>query len=91
VDGKIIIYSHIKLIASTDKEGNRNLYSVVGSGAVIYTIKIGKTYYDIKKKNVNEIVTPFLMKCQDFNKGFTDKVKVKNIEEAVEYYNKVCD
>jgi hypothetical protein len=91
VDGKIIIYDHIRLIASTDKKGKRTLYSIIGQGSAFYIIKIGKTYYDITKKNVYEEVEPVLMRCPAFKKGFTEEVKVKNIKQAVEYYNSACD
>lgn len=91
IDGKIIIYDHIRLQAETNKKGERQLTSTVGSGAAIKTIKLGKNnYYDVSKSNIKEYVIPYLNKCKAFQDGFSDEVTSSNIEEAVKFYNEVC-
>jgi len=91
IDGRIKIYDHIRLIAETDKEGYRQLYSVVGAGAEIYTIKLdnGK-YYKIKSSNIKKYIAPHMKKCREFNNSFKDEITRRNIEEAVIEYNKLC-
>ena len=92
IDGKIKIYDHIRLIASTDKKGERKLYSVVGQGASVYIIKLdnGK-FYDISKGNIKKYVAPHMVRCADFKKGFKEPVTNRNIQEAVIFYNKACN
>jgi len=92
IDGKIKIYDHIRLIAKTDGKGNRQLYSVVGSGSVIYTIKLDDgSYYKIKSSNIKKVIVPHLMKCREFKNSFKEEISKSNIEEAVLTYNEVCN
>lgn len=92
VDGKIKIYDHIRLIAKTDENGERKLYSVVGAGANIYTIKLPDgNYYKINKSNLKKTVIPYMRKCKKFNSSFQDLITAYNIEDAVKNYNEICD
>jgi len=91
IDGRIKIYDHIRLIAETDKDGYRQLYSVVGAGAEIYTIKLDNgRYYKIKSSNIKKYIAPYMKKCREFNNSFKDEITRQNIEEAVIEYNKLC-
>ena len=92
IDGKIKIYDHIRLVASTDSEtGERKFYSVVGAGERIYTIKLDNGgYYDINKKNLNEYIIPYMKNCKEFMKTNTERITVDNIEKIVGIYNESC-
>jgi hypothetical protein len=92
IDGKIKIYDHIRLIASTDSEtGERKFYRVVGAGEKIYTIKLDNGgYYDINNKNLTDYIIPYMKNCQEFMKTNTERITVDNIEKIVGIYNESC-
>lgn len=91
VNGKIKVYDHIRFIASTDKKGKRELFSVVGAGSEFSFFKLenGKLY-ELSKKNTETILLPHLNKCSEFKSGFKEEVNWKTVRLAVKYYNEHC-
>ena len=91
INGKIKIYDHIRLVAMTNKKGERKLYSVVGPGSDIYTIKLDNgQYYDISNSNIKKYIAPYLQKCKNFKSAYNGEYNTDTIEEIVLLYNKEC-
>ncbi len=100
VDGKIKTYSNDSYRPTTTtkytpgspfgdfKEGGSKM------GSYHYTIKMPDgTYYDIKKrKNLNNHIKPFLLKCQKFKKQYKGDYNTheKSFNKTIKLYNSLC-
>lgn len=83
IDGEVKVYYYSNLVGYGENTG----------GIVLNILKLKNgEYYFIKKKNIKKILTPYLLKCEDFKKEYDGSIghKPEDLDYWLKLYNSIC-
>ena len=94
IDGKVRVYDYLNVMTTDNQPG-----SVHGETSTVsvarYMVKLGKgkTFYDIKKKNIEKYVKPYVLRCEEFKNKYKGEFKAKKeiFDPMIKLFNQLCD
>lgn len=92
VDGPVKVYVEHKIL-EMDYNVATGVRAIGDEGRYRFFVQFPDgTYYDVNKRNVLEIIKPYLMKCDDFKDQFDGEVTwdEQKFIKAVKFYNSLC-
>ncbi|MBN4065759.1 hypothetical protein JYT51_00325 [Candidatus Amoebophilus asiaticus] len=92
IDGKVKVYDYLNVMTTVNQQGSVHGPTSTTSVAK-YMVNLRKgAFYDVKKKNIEKYIQPFLLKCKEFKNNYKGEFSGKReiFEPMIKLYNELC-
>jgi hypothetical protein len=88
VDGDVKLFNHVTINEGASTSASGGTMTLYTAPTILYAIKKGDVFYEVKKKNFKEMITTLFSDCQSVVDKVVSKIyTLEDIETVVNEYN----